>query len=144
MKLALAYIRVTSSRSNAALASPFLERSCSEYTGARSVLIYTSGSPKQEGGMSGLGANDTKPVLRELVDVHGLDNATYVNYIHHARHSISKMVSYDAVEYAPDSPNSLLHRKLGWMLQTCREWKLPKGRTDVLVALAKACKLGMR
>lgn len=93
--------------------------------------------------MSGLGASDTKPVLRELVDAYGLDNATYEECIHHARHSISRMLGYEAVEYPPGSPNLLLHRRLEWMLRTCREWKLPKGRTDVLVALAKACQLGM-
>jgi hypothetical protein len=92
--------------------------------------------------MSGLGASDTKPILRELVDEYGLDNATYVNLIHHKGHSISDMLRYDR-EYAPGSPNLLLHRKLEWMLRVCREWKLPKGRTDALVALAEACKLGM-
>ena len=51
--------------------------------------------------MSGLGANDTKPVLRELVNVYGLDNATYVNYIHHARHSISKITT---VRSFPNEP----------------------------------------
>jgi hypothetical protein len=94
--------------------------------------------------MSGLGASDTKPVLRELVDVYGLDNTTYVNFIHHNHDSISKMLNYDTVEYPLGSPNVLLHRKLEWILRTCREWKLPRGRTEVLVALAKACQLGIR
>jgi hypothetical protein len=54
------------------------------------------------------------------------------------------MMSYDAIEYPLGSPNVLLHRKLKWILETCREWKLPKGQTDVLAGLAKVARLGMR
>jgi hypothetical protein len=91
-----------------------------------------------------LGSEDTKELLRELVKL-GLDNDTYRNFIHHAKHPISAMLNYGAAEYEQEGNNVLLHRKLDWMLRTYRdEWKLPRGRTDVFVALAKAAGLGMR
>ena len=94
--------------------------------------------------MSGLGSEDTKNILRELVRL-GLDNDTYMNFVHHSGHPISAMLNYEAAQYRTDSRNVLLHRKLEWILRTYRdEWKLPPGRTDVFVALANASSLGMQ
>jgi hypothetical protein len=93
--------------------------------------------------MHDLGSSDTKTILQELVRL-GLNDDIYMNHIHHAHHRISAMLNYNAIRYRADDTNVLLHRKLDWMLRIYRdEWKLPPGRTDVFLALAKAAHLGM-
>jgi len=92
--------------------------------------------------MMRIGSEDTKKILTQLVAL-GLDNDTYVNFIHHAKHPISAMLNYGVVEYRHGANTELLHRKLDWMLRTYRDWGLPPGRTDVFVALAKAANLGI-
>jgi hypothetical protein len=89
-----------------------------------------------------VGANDRKVLLDELQKL-GLDDDTYMNLIHHAGHRTSTMMNYDAATYRSGSRNILLHHKLEWMLRSYKEWKLPPGRKDVFVALAKASNLGM-
>jgi hypothetical protein len=56
---------------------------------------------------------------------------------------MSSMFNYNASRYVSDGANVLLHRKLAWILRTYKEWRLPRGRTDVFEALAKASRLGM-
>jgi hypothetical protein len=92
--------------------------------------------------MHNIGSSDTKPILEELKML-GLNDDIYMNHIHHAQDRISDMLNYKATCYLADGPNVLLHRKLDWMRRTYREWKLPPGRTDVFMALAKAAHLGM-
>ena len=76
---------------------------------------------------SGLGSDDTKRALRELVAL-GLDDEIYRNFVHLAGHSISDMLGYEVAQYEPYSDDVLLDRKLEWMLRTYREWRLPPGR----------------
>jgi hypothetical protein len=84
---------------------------------------------------SGIGSEDTKPILRELV-VLGLTDNIYKTYLHHKKHSIAKMLSYHAPEYRPGSPNLILHQKLEWMLRICRERSVPPNSTAEIRKLA--------
>ena len=66
---------------------------------------------------SGLGSDDTKRALRELVAL-GLDDEIYRNFVHLAGHPISDMPGYEVAQYEPYSDDVLLDRKLEWMLRT--------------------------
>lgn len=95
----------------------------------------TSTGSKRGAGSSGIGSEDTKRILRELKRL-GLDEYTYQKYLHHRGHSMAKMFGYVAREYAPGSPNLILHQKLDWMLRVCRERQEQPDSTDVLRKLA--------
>jgi hypothetical protein len=87
------------------------------------------------------GAKDLHAVLDPLVKEFGLDNDIY-RTLHHRGHSISDAMSYNAATFETD--NTLLVHRLRWILQTCRDWNLKYGQKDVLEALARACRLGMK
>jgi hypothetical protein len=84
---------------------------------------------------SGVGSEDTKPILRELVRM-GLTDDIYKTYLHHKKHPIAKMLGYHAPEYRPGSPNLILHQKLEWMLRICRERSVPPNSTDEIRKLS--------
>jgi len=67
----------------------------------------------------------------------------YVSHIHHAHHRMSAMLGYHGDKYADGSSNVSHYRRLDWMPRPCRERKQPKGKTNMLVALAKASRLGI-
>src|SRR5690242_12251082 len=82
-----------------------------------------------------------KAVLRELLKF-GLDNDIYVP-LHHVEHKISRALSESWQVANFDEDNRLLLRRWEWVLQTCRDWKLAYGRSDVVAALAEATRLGL-
>ena len=73
------------------------------------------GQPMNWTETSGLGSENTKRVLRELVAL-GLDDDIYRNFVHPAGHSVSDMLGYEVAQYEPYSDDVLLDRKLEWML----------------------------
>jgi hypothetical protein len=87
--------------------------------------------------VNAVGSEDTKPILKELVRL-GLDDDTYRTYLHHSRHSIARMLAYEALTYKAGSRNLILHRKLEWMLCVCRNRNLQSGSTNELRELAIA------
>ena len=92
---------------------------------------------------SGLGSDDTKRALRELVAL-GLDDEIYRNFVHLAGHSISDMLGYEVASMSPTATMCFWTGSWSGCLGLNREWRLPPGRKDVHLALAKACKVGMR
>ena len=93
--------------------------------------------------MSDIRPDDTKPILQALLDL-GLSADTYTKRLHHAGHSPSRMMAYQAGRYRSEDKNVLLHRKLEWILRTYRDdWKLARGRSDVFEALVAAVNLGL-
>jgi hypothetical protein len=88
------------------------------------------------------GSQDVRAVLDPLVQEFGLDDDIYSTFLHHAQHSMSRWKTYEVKHL--ETNNLLLLCWLKCMLKTCRQWNLAYGRKDVLEALAKACRLGMK
>lgn len=103
--------------------------------GVHEALAQATTKMTRRSKSDGVGPEDTKPILTELVRL-GLDEDTYQRYLHHSHHSITRMLSYKVRRYRAGSPNLILHHKLEWIQRICMARNMKPSCREELRSLA--------